>query len=348
MKESAGMNGKVVINRLKKSALASVWREFFHHLPAWFYFYNAFVVLYASLAWMNPSAYTLAWPVVFPLFIGYLYYAIRIQQDKRIENKRFWFALLAILVTVTALGIYGRAKPQMLGPTWESHINTVKIAYEISNVAWVVLIIAHCGWRLGRAGLAKFFGAAFLYGMLLESGGIDMGFFSEEGYHLYVPVLAAPVATMFGWATVFYPALTIFDKFAERFKWLGTGPIAVRAAIVSLIAICFDIHLDPVAIRLGLWTWNEAFQAGTTIFFLGDPIINFFSWFFAVFTFAAAYEYVKDRRSWSERRKVATLFLGIPAIQASAAIGLFGTMALIEGLDGPTITILVERLSQLF
>jgi len=233
-------------------------REVFRHLPAYFFIYNGLVLLYMSLSWLDPPETEMTWVVIFPLLTGYLYYVVRIHLDNKIKNKRFWLLLLAILLVGLTLGIKSIASPVMIGPTWENHIYRIKIVYEFSNLIWLFFIFTHCCWRLGLKGMARYFGVAFLYGVLLENGGITIGYFFEEGYTLYAPFLSAPVVTMFGWPVIFYTAITIYEKFAEFFTSLGRRPIVLRAMLIFLIALSMDIYLDPLAVKFGFWTWNEA------------------------------------------------------------------------------------------
>ncbi len=333
---------------MMKSYIKTILRELFCYLPAYYFIFHGLILLYVSLSWLNPPETGMTWLAIFPLLTGYLFYAVRIHLDEKIKNKRFWLLVLGILLAGLTLGIKIFSNPIMMGHTWENHIDRIKIIYEFSNLIWFIIILIHCYWRLGLKGMTRYFGVAFLYGILLETGGITLGYFFEEGYVLYVPFLSAPIVTMICWAAIFYMAVTIYEKFADYFTSLRRRPIVLRAMIIFLIAFSMDIYLDPLAVKFGLWRWNEAFRPGSTIFFYGDPIINFFSWFFALFTFGIAFEYVRNCQCWCGRHKTVALLLGIPVIQLAAAIGLFGTMILIEGFSGPTITILVEFLNRIF
>ena len=51
--------------------------------------------------------------------------------------------------------------------------------------------------------LATFFGVTFVYGLMLENGGIVMRFFYEPSFRLYLGPLPAPLCTMLGWCVVF-------------------------------------------------------------------------------------------------------------------------------------------------
>lgn len=212
--------------------------------------------------------------------------------------------------------------------------NKMKIVtgFEISNIIWALILIAHCFYFRGRIGLLKFFGAALLYGFLLESGGVTMDYFRENDYHFYLPLLAAPVATMAGWSTVFYPSVVVYEMVSTRWKRLQSANILLSGLLISSIALFWDIHLDPVATNVGLWTWHELLPD----YFLGVPLINFTSWLTAVFTFGVGYIYIHRREDWSEKKKVVAMFLMVPFVQFAAACLNFPLMGLIEGFDGPT------------
>jgi Carotenoid biosynthesis protein len=220
--------------------------------------------------------------------------------------------------------------------------NKTKIVtgFEISNILWALILIAHCYYFRGSSGLLKFFGAALIYGFLLESGGVTMDFFRENDYHYYFPFLAAPLGTMAGWSTVFYPTIVVYEMLCTKWKKLGSMNLVLTGLLISMIALLWDMHLDPVATNVGLWTWHELLPD----FFLGVPLINFTSWLSAVFTFGMGYVFIHRRDDWSEKKKVVAMFMMIPLVQFLAACLNFPLIGIAEGFDGPSWQVLLLSL----
>jgi uncharacterized membrane protein len=216
------------------------------------------------------------------------------------------------------------------------HKRKIVLGLEIFSILWAVLLMVHClRWR-GRGGLVKFFVAAALYGILLEVSGVTLDYFRENDYHFYLPLFAAPVATMVGWSTVFYPSVVVFEMLGRRWPTLRSMHVLPGGLLIALIALSGDLHLDPVATRLGLWTWHERLPD----WHLGVPLVNFTSWLTAVFTFGVGYLYIHRRADWSERKKVAAMFVQIPIVQVAGGLINLLLCGLIEGFDGPVWQVL--------
>ena len=179
--------------RLKK-----LFKEFWESLPAWFIFYITATTLYNYVALLPEPRYDYAVTFVFPYAVFLLYYWSRVRSVPGTISVDMFLAVAGATSFILAFAI-ALSKPVMLGADWPSHADAVITGYEISNVIWTLLLAGHClasgGWRR----LALFFGVAFLYGMILESSGVTMGYFFEDHYHLYLPGFSAPAATMFGW-----------------------------------------------------------------------------------------------------------------------------------------------------
>lgn len=329
------MHGENVMMRLK-----NVFGEFWESLPAWFVFYTVAWMLYNNIAFLPKPRYDYAIAFILPYTVFLLYYWSRVRSvPGKVSVDAFLFvagATSIVLASVIAL-----ADPIRLGDDWPAHVDTLITMYEISGVAWTLLLAAHClafgGWRK----LVLFFGVAFFYGMILESGGVTMGYFSEDYYHLYLPGFSAPAATMFGWSTVFYPCVFILDGLRRGFPAVGGRSFAWQGLFVAIIALCLDAVIDPFATAFGLWKWNAAFMPETSVFIFGVPLLNFVSWFSAVFSFGIVYYFYKLKRpGWSVLKRAAIMLASLPLVLAVAAVIEFGSLAAIEGFDGPSWTIL--------
>lgn len=317
-----------------------VIRELWRHLPAWFIFYIIAWTVFADIAFLKEPRYDYAAALVFPYTLFLIYYRARLRSLRECDPVKMFLVLLGATGGILAL-IIGLAGPVRLGADWPSHVDAFMLRYEISNIAWAALLAGHClafgGWRR----LALFFGVAALYGMILESGGVAMGYFSEDHYHLYLPGFSAPVATMFGWSTVFYPCVFILEELRRGFPWLEARSFVLQGFFVAVIALCFDAVVDPFATAFGLWRWNPAYTPETSHFILGVPLLNFVSWFSAVFSFGMVYFFFEVKKAaWSGARRAAAMLASLPLVLALAAAIEFASLAALEGTGGPSWTIL--------
>ncbi len=209
--------------------------------------------------------------------------------------------------------------------------------YEIMNVVWLILLMLHCRRFRGWHGVIRFFAAALLYGFILESGGVLSHFFTENDYHVYFPFFAAPMVTMLGWPMVFYCVSHTWDVLAKHWIKLKNINSFFAALFIAMIAVSWDLNVDPVATGLGLWTWNARLPA----WFFGVPLVNFTSWFSAVFAFGVGYTVI-TRSTVSDKRKTAAMFAVIPLLLLAAAVINFGICGIAEGFGGPSWTVMMQ------
>jgi uncharacterized membrane protein len=326
------------MNLLKKTAA-----EILENLPAWFIYYTAVFTSFGLISLLKNPRPDYIITAIFPNAVFLLYYYARFKSDERHKNNvnRNYFIIagitLAILITAIVL-----ARPIRFGNDWASHFDSAITYYEISNIAWTLLLMLHCLKFQGWKKCLLFFGAAFLYGIILESSGVTMGFFFEDHYHLYIPGLSAPVATMFGWSTVFYPCVFILDRLKNAFKIIEERSFVWLGIFAAIIAVSFDALVDPYATDFGLWTWNSAYNQDNSFYWFGVPIVNFISWITAVFSFGIFYYYFEAKTGWDQIKKTAAVFCSIPLVLLMASIIEFSSLGMIEGFNGPSWTILKQ------
>lgn len=328
--------------KLSANPLLFPVREFLAHLPAWFFIYNAWYLAAMAMEDMPDGPFPwLTLTAAFTLAPGLAYYYFRtFRRDDLKWKKAFYTALCAICLAGVLIAV--------LTSRWslKTHAQIIR-AHEIHTWIWVAGLMGHCLVSRGWRSFVRFFGVGLLYATLLESGGITNGFFFEEGYFLYPPkalgealgLRFAPVTTIIGWTTVFYPTVFLVEGILGKD---GAGGAIRKGVVASLFGVMIDLQVDPLATMSGLWYWNPAFAAGPQL--LGVPVLNFVSWFFAVATFAIAYFFIMSRPGWTERRRDLTLLAAVPLSLAASSICVFGTMGLIEGFDGPTWQILRQSL----
>jgi uncharacterized membrane protein len=330
------------------SVIKRIKTEIWVNLPAWFIFYITAYTLFGYIGLLKNPRPDYAMTFVFPYGLFLVYYYSRFRADGsldaggRVGKYLLLAGITSAILVITVLG----ARPVRFGPDWASHVDRSIIFYEISNILWTLIIAAHCVVFQGWKKFLLFFGVAFVYGMILESSGVTMGFFSEDRYHLYLPGFSAPVATMFGWSMVFYPCMFIIDMLRRGVPFIENRSFLWLGLFVALAALCFDAIIDPYATDFGLWTWNGSYNRGNSFYWCGVPLVNFVSWFAAVVSFGAFYYFYEVRKTgWDQVKKAAVMLGSLPLILLAAGIIEFSTLGVIEGFNGPSWAILKKYIS---
>lgn len=264
-----------------------------------------------------------------PLVWVYLFSYHRVRRSQLVHKRRAFAmiggALLVPIVLVT------------LSPPYPLSLHAHKIIFEISTIAFVVAMAVHAYRVRGRHHFLKIFVIGLAYGMILENGGILMGFFSEEGYvgYLPLPFIPAPVCTLAGWCTVFYTCSTIVEELVPRERRRQMSPLSL-GALATVVALSLDVQLDPVATHLTWWTWHPSLARETA--FVGVPLINFLAWISAVFPFATYWFWMERCETWTNEQSTRRLALALPGILAAAsAMVLILGFCLTGGPDSPTM-----------
>lgn len=114
----------------------------------------------------------------------------------------------------------------------------------------------------------------FFYGLLLEiiNTHLSQAYFYSKDF--LFQVYGIPLAIAAGWGVVYYYTQKLAQIY--QLKWYEMPFFMAFAAVV------FDLILDPIAVRLGFWTWPIAFNQE----WFGVPYDNFVGWVAVVWTFA--------------------------------------------------------------
>lgn len=180
---------------------------------------------------------------------------------------------------------------------------SVNIAYLGLEVAATVFFVgaALAAARRGRLPFLELVSAA-IFGILLEEG--DQLIYGT--YHYaddWVMVLdRAPVVIGLTWAVIIAGAMRITDALGVRRRY---APF-----VDALLAISLDLAFDAIAIRMGLWTWNEV---GPTQGWFGVPWGNFYAWLFVTLGFSLMTRWLRDAAARHPRREWLQLAVPIPA-----------------------------------
>ena len=308
--------------------LQRLWSD----IPLLTYVLYAAAIAHAELVNLDPPRPGYVWGLVFPLTVPAFIYLLRWRTAGAGERR----LSLAILVTA----------PLLTGLGWWSGIHypiapeNLRDIYEAGTIANLLVVLVHAA-GLQRGLFWLLVGPVAFYGLLLENGGILLGFFAELNYRLYLGPLPAPLATMSGWVIVFYLVLWVNWEVRRLLPGFASRPF-LAAGLAALAGLLLDLQVDPFATAIGLWYWNPLLQDG----FLGVPTLNFVAWFCAIYPFA----WLLVRREQAEalapleiaqRRHRRWLLLRVPLVLALAAVMFCCSMLLIEGgISGPTFTIL--------
>jgi uncharacterized membrane protein len=315
-----------------------VWQILWDDLPILTYLAYAFSIANTELSNLDPPRGDLFLSCLFPLVVPAALYALRWPRAQRLERL---VAMVLFGGTLLLLGIV-----YVGAPAFPLRPGTLRTVYEASSIANMLLLAAHAA-TYTRGWLGLFLGPVALYGVLLENGGILLGYFEELDYHLYLGPLPAPIATMSGWITVFYVVTQVSWLFAREVAALRVRPM-LMALIATAAALLLDLQIDPLATAVGFWRWDHHLPAG----FLGVPILNFVAWGSAVLPFAYVLFWYQTRRAltpvdlgaWLHIR---WLLLQVPLVLAAAAVLFCVSMIVAQGgVYGPAYDILVQTLAR--
>ena len=297
------------------------------------------LLLNTELTNFAPERSDLAHTIVFPLSVFVLFQVVRFTSGR--TSRRVLVTSLLLSFLLPPLIYVWHTPSPLTGP------QLLRI-YEWSNFAWAALLIWHL-WSHDRSHVALFFGVGLLYGMVLENGGIVLGFFHETNLtDTMVRPFVAPVATMIGWSVVLAMAGFITWELRQRVPWLQRSA-ALSALALGAFATFLDLQIDPLATAVGCWVWHESLPG----WFHGVPLVNFLAWMCALVPFGYVMFRVQERRSirdgatWSKDDLLALLRWS-PAGLVLAALGFVGLTLLIEGQHGPSWTLLNQFTLKLF
>jgi len=324
-------------------SITSLIKEFWVHLPIWFFVFTAGRMIHMNMTSLPGGPRPAwAWTVIPALLVVFLYYARRISTDSSMERKQDALGYV-VLAGMAAVLLPYYLSPEGFLPLRADGSPNEGLVYmhEYTTFVWVSLLMLHCLWFRGWRGFVMFFVIGLAYGTALESSGTVNGFFHEQGYHYEIARnYLAPAATILGWTTVFYPTVVIAEMVWRNVK-IHPVIFGITAASAGTL---LDVGVDPIATEVHLWFWNDLLGQGPLLW--GVPALNFASWFFALIPFAAALYWIERKREWSTLRKFVALVIAVPLSQAISGLCIVITMGLVEGWDGPTLTIFKQGINK--
>lgn len=223
-------------------------------LPAWMFFFYALLLLNTGLTNFSPPRGDLNANVYFPLAVFVGFYLVRAVKAPDVEYR--WPMAIVALGVSAVFPLINMAYHNPSPVTGSGLL----VAFEVSNFIFAALLIWHAR-RAKRGHAALFFGVGFLYGLLLENGGIVLGFFHETNLTLtVVKPLVAPMATMIGWCIVLYMASFVVWHLR---KWVPAlrKQHFLSGLLVGVTATMLDLQIDPLATASGAWVWDASLPA---------------------------------------------------------------------------------------
>lgn len=120
------------------------------------------------------------------------------------------------------------------------------------------------------------FSVVFFFTIILEIAGVKTGqIFGRYNYGwvLGIKLFEVPVIIGLNWALVLAGAIGFIEKSAFT--------VIIKIIIAGILATAFDILLEPVAVKLGYWSWQDNYI----------PLQNYLAWFF-IASFSSSLFYI--------------------------------------------------------
>lgn len=288
-------------------------------------------VIHLQCRTLDPPAWGLAYTALFPLFwLGWGVWCVSCRHGLG-SRACVGRVLLACVVLPLVVLVFP-------GIGFLRSFDTLRLAYEVASFVWFAAMAVHCLHHRGAWGVALFFVAGAIYGVALENGGIQMGFFSEEGYRITLrPWLPGPLVTALGWCTVFYTVSFI----TERITTADT-PVWLRTALAAGIALCIDLQVDPAAALAGWWVWHPSLPLAHH----GVPLINYIAWVCAITPFAWHY-FSMASGEYDERKRAIRTLIGVPVYLAAGSVLVMSATFVLCGPKSAAMRLFLNALAQL-
>ncbi|MBK9256650.1 MAG: carotenoid biosynthesis protein [Saprospiraceae bacterium] len=144
------------------------------------------------------------------------------------------------------------------------------------NLILMGLLIVLNNDQVGQLKLIKIFILAYVAGFLSEVIGVNTGYlFGNYSYGnaLGIKIAEVPVMIGFLWFMTIYGignlVLFIKNRYSLFSNYSSLGSTLILANFAALLTTLFDIILEPAAILLGYWSWENG----------SVPIYNYLCWY---------------------------------------------------------------------
>lgn len=184
-----------------------------------------------------------------------------------------------------------------------------------SGVTFAVVVFAYFVWRFGVADAMSF---AILSGGFCAILDFLSSFAAENYVYPGQSRLWVFTFIFFGWIAMCAMSLLIAEGILCR---RGQDMLTQRAYIwqvpllAAVVAVAFDLFIDPVAVAAGYWVWLK--EANT---YYGIPLLNFVGWFVLMGLAPFGWILIARQRSWGGVRKVLTSIVAIVPLGIAAVV----------------------------
>jgi bisanhydrobacterioruberin hydratase len=201
------------------------------------------------------------------------------------QNKVQWATGIALLIH--AVGLMGML---WIETSWFARMTPLNLMIMFSLVVWTQ--------SEKKRNFYIFLVFSFLIGMISEIIGVQTGLlFGNYAYGAILGFQFAQVPLIIGlnWFVVIFSAVATIFYFT---RLVGTSnklksasaecaPIEVNILIgAAFLATFFDWVMEPVAVKLGFWTWEGEGQI---------PFLNYLSWFFISIIMMSIFRFLRIR-----------------------------------------------------
>jgi putative membrane protein len=208
-------------------------------------------------------------------YIGYLSMPINLQSFMPnyafFRNPLRWSIFLALLVHVSgAIGIAFFNRQFFVG-------------FTALNLFLMFLLLLWNEAELNSK-LLKAFLFAFFVGILTEMIGVNTGMLFGSYHYGSVfgeKIKGVPILIGLNWFCIVYASHQIALSLSIKFNWIGTS------LATSIIATIFDWIMEPVALKLGFWQWQDN----------EIPLFNYMSWFGVSFLVALFFSWLGIKKT---------------------------------------------------
>jgi len=130
-----------------------------------------------------------------------------------------------------------------------------------------VMLVNHKHWTASFIGVSVFI---LFAGYFSEVFGVQTGLLFgnyEYGQTLGFKLFDVPIILGVNWLLLIYASAMVVNLFWKH------SPLALKAAIAAILMVGLDILIEPVAMRLDFWNWENGII----------PLQNFIGWFVIAF-----------------------------------------------------------------
>lgn len=193
-----------------------------------------------------------------------------------------------------------------------------------AGVTSALVVLAYFVWRFGVADAISF---AILSGGFTAILDFLSSFVAENYVYPGQSRLWVFTYIFFGWIAMCGMSLLLAEGILCR---RGEDMLTQRVSIwqvpllTAVVAVAFDLFIDPVAVAAGYWVWLKEANI-----YYGIPLLNFVGWFVLMGLAPFGWIFIARQRTWGGVKKVlASIIAVVPLGMAAVALSVIMNGAL--------------------